>query len=145
LAARSRDAALALVSKSLFWMSGCSLVLSLALLVFARPLAILLFGAAAAGSVPVMRWIAALPFLIAISNVLGVQTMLTFGLDRQFSRILIGSGLLNVAVGIPLIRLFGAQGAGMALLLTETAVMTIMGIVLQNHNIRLFSPRSVAA
>ena len=145
LAARSRDAALALASKSLFWMAGTSLLVSLAMLAFAQPIATLLFGTVASGSAPVIRWIALLPFLIAISNVLGVQTMLTFGLDRQFSRILIVAGILNVAVGVPLILLRGAQGAGAALLVTETSVTVIMSIVLHKNNIRVFFPRSVAA
>lgn len=137
LSARSRDAALSLASKSLFWMAASTLSLALAMLAFARPVALLLFGAAASGSVPIIRWIALIPFLIAISNVLGIQTMLTMGMDRQFSRILVVFGILNVAIGVPLIYLFAAQGAGVAVLFTEASVTLAMIVVLRRHNIRL--------
>jgi PST family polysaccharide transporter len=137
LATHSKDAALALASKSLFWMGAVSLSFSLAMFVLARLVATLFFGVAATGSVPIMRWIALLPFLIAISNVLGIQTMLTFGLDKQFSRILIVFGILNVAVGVPLIYWSGAQGAGIAVLITEISVTLTMIAVLKKHHILL--------
>jgi polysaccharide transporter, PST family len=137
LAARSRDAALALASKSLAWMAISTLLLSLAMLVLARPVANLLFGSAASASVPIIRWIALLPFLIAISNVLGIQTMLMFGLDRQFSRILLACGMVNVILGVPLIRLLGAQGAGISVLITEASVTLAMLVVLRKHDIRM--------
>jgi PST family polysaccharide transporter len=137
LAVHSKDAALALASKSLFWMATVSLSFSLTMFVLARPVATLFFGAVAVGSVPIMRWIALLPFLIAISNVLGIQTMLSFGLDKQFSRILVVFGILNVAIGVPLIYWLGAQGAGAAVLFTEASVTMAMITVLKKHNIRL--------
>lgn len=145
LAAASRDAALSLASKVLFWMSGTSLLMSLAMMFLANTVTAILFGANAAGTVPVIRWIAFLPFLIAISNVLGIQTMLTFGLDRQFSRILLISGIVNVAVAIPLVHSLGAMGAGIAVFLTETLVTVTMAVVLWRHDIRIPFLRSAEA
>jgi polysaccharide transporter, PST family len=142
LASRSVDAALSFISRSLAWMAGLTIVPSLMMLLLAREITLLCFGTAAGGSVAVVRWIALLPFLIAISNILGVQTMVPFGLDRQFSRILIGSGLLNLVIAIPLIRLFGAQGAGAAVLTTETVVTVTMFFVLRNHGIQFLRSRN---
>jgi PST family polysaccharide transporter len=138
LAGRSKEAALAFISKSLVWMSGLTIVPSVIMLLLAKPITLLCFGASGNGSVAVVRWIAFLPFLIAISNVLGTQTMVTFGLDRQFSRILLFAGLLNIALAAPLIKLFAAPGAGAAVLLTETLVTMTMMIVLRNHEIDVF-------
>ncbi len=144
IAIRSRAAALNLISKTLRWTAGITLLASVAMFVLARLIATLCFGRiAAAGSVPVMRWIALLPFLIAVSNVLGIQTMLTFGLDRQFSRILLASGALNIVLAVPLIHLFGAQGAGASVLVTETAVTVTMMVLLQMHDIHVLVPRSI--
>jgi O-antigen/teichoic acid export membrane protein len=61
--------------------------------------------------------------------------MVTFGLDKQFSRILLFAGALNVTIGIPLIKLFAAQGAGIAVLITETAVTLTMTLVLRRNGI----------
>lgn len=140
LAPRSSEAALAFIARSLRWMSGLALLPVAAIFVFARPMAMLCFGYAAAGAIPVMRWIAVLPFLVAVTSVLGVLTMLTFGLDKQFSRILIAAGILNVSVAVPLISTFGAQGAGASVLLTEGFVTVMMGFILRLHgiNIRLW-------
>jgi len=143
LATRSREAALALVSRTLRHVAAVSLFSSIAVLVLAQPIAKLLFGPAASGSIPVIRWIALLPFLLAVSNILGIQTMLTFGLDRQFSRILLGSGLLNLVLGIPLIHFFGAQGAGASVLTTEVVVTITMLLSLQMHKINVLVPASI--
>ena len=140
LALRSREAALIFIARSLKWMSGLTLLPVIAMFVFARPIAVLCFGQAAVGAIPVMRWIALLPFFIAISNVLGVLTMLTFGLDKQLSRILISAGILNLVLGIPLISSFAAEGAGASVLVTEVFVTLMMGLILRLNgiNIRLW-------
>jgi PST family polysaccharide transporter len=135
LVIRSHKIALEFIVQTLKWMTWMTLPASLLIFIFARPLAVLCFGHAAAGSVPVLRSIAFLPFLIAVSNVLGIQTMVTFGLDKQFSRILLFAGALNVTIGIPLIKLFAAQGAGIAVLITETAVTLTMTLVLRRNGI----------
>lgn len=145
LVSQSTEVALAFISKSLAWMAGLTIIPSLLMLLLAKPITLLCFGAAAGPSVAVVRWIAFLPFLIAISNVLGTQTMITFGLDRQFSRILIASGLLNLALAFPLIKLFAAQGAGAAVLTTETVVTLTMAFVLHSHGINVFRFRSAEA
>jgi polysaccharide transporter, PST family len=140
LAPRSSKAALVLIARSLKWMSGLSLLPVIAIFVLARPIAVLCFGYAADGAIPVMRWIALLPFLVVLTSMLGVVTMLAFGLDKQFSRTLIAAGILNVVVGVPLISNFAAQGAGASVLLTETFVTVMMGLILRLNgiNIRLW-------
>ena len=135
----SRERALQMLAKLLRSVAVFTLLASAALLLFAHPLAILLLGKVSAeGSVEVIRWIALLPFLIGVSNVIGIQTMLPLGFDRPFSRILITSGILNVVLGIPLIHFLGAKGASMSLLLTEAYVTLAMAFFLQRKNIHLF-------
>ena len=142
VAARSRAAALRMIARTLRWVAVLSFAASAAMFVLAGLVASILFGRVAAGSVPVLRWIAFLPFLIAISNVLGIQTMLTFRFDRQFSRILVASGLLNLALGVPLVMLYGARGAGASVLVTEMAVTASMMIFLHHNGIQVWLPRS---
>lgn len=137
LARTSSQAALAFIGPCLKWMSGLTLVPVIIMFFFARPIAVLCFGQSAAGAVPIMRWIAPLPFLIAVSNVLGIQTMLVFGLDKQFSRILISAGIANLLLGAPLILWLGARGAGISVLVTETMVTLMMIIVLRNNGITI--------
>ncbi len=140
---RSRQNALNMLGKLLRGVMTFTLFTSLFLLRFAHPIATLLFGAnSAAGSVTVIKIISLLPFLIGVSNVLGIQTMLPLGFDRAFSRILLLSGLINISCGIPLIYYWGAKGASIALLLTETYVTFAMVIFLRRKNIRLLRLRN---
>ncbi len=145
LAPRSSEAALVFIGRSLKWMSGLSLLPVIAIFVFARPIAVLCFGNSADGAISVMRWIALLPLLVSVTSVLGVLTMLTFGLDKQFSRILIAAGVLNLAVAVPLISRFAAQGAGASVLLTEAFVTVTMGLILRLNGINLWFWEKVPA
>jgi PST family polysaccharide transporter len=143
LARESKQLALRFISKTLRLTSLVTLVPSLIMLFFAAPLAHIIFGHAASGSPPIIRWIALLPFLIAVSNALGIQTMLCFGLDKQFSRILIGAGLLNVVLAVPLIHLFAARGAAMSVLLVEVGVNIAMIWELERRGIHVFRKASL--
>ena len=145
LAPRSSEAALVFIGRSLKWMSGLSLLPVIAIFVFARPIAVLCFGNSADGAISVMRWIALLPLLVSVTSVLGVLTMLTFGLDKQFRRILIAAGVLNLAVAVPLISRFAAQGAGASVLLTEAFVTVTMGLILRLNGINLWFWEKVPA
>lgn len=143
LAARSREEALAFLRRTTRWIGSAALVTSLAILVGAGLLVRVALGPGYEESVVVLRWLAPLPFVIALSNLLGVQTMLTLGLKREFSRTLLLSGLFNVVLFFPLAHRLGAAGAAVATLLTEAFVATSMQLVLQRRGLNLF--RSVRA
>jgi polysaccharide transporter, PST family len=122
LARESRERAIAFLRQSLFWIGLASLVPSLTLLFFAHPIVLLVFGSKALGSVPVLRWIALLPFIIAVSNVFGVQTMVTFGMEKQLSRVLIVAGVVNVPLCALLVLYLGASGAAISVFAVEVGV-----------------------
>jgi PST family polysaccharide transporter len=145
LALQSKDLLLRLASRVLRWMGSISLAASIFIFLLARPVGVLFFGPSAVGSVPIIHWIAFLPFLVAISNVLGIQTMVSLGLDKQFSRILILAGLFNIALGVPLIRVYAACGAGISVLLTELLVTTVMILELNRHEVKLSHLMGISA
>lgn len=141
LVAHSKHQALLFAAKTMRWVGSLSLAGSAIIFLFAPYIVRILFGNASSGSIPIIRWIAFLPALIAISNVLGVQIMVTFNLDREFSRILIIAGLFNILLGVPLIKLFFAAGAGAAVLFTECLVTVLMIWQLKRHKIHVWSWR----
>jgi len=142
---QSSELALRFVNRSLRWIGGLTLIPSLLIFFFATQITFLCFGKGAAGSVPVVRWIAFLPVLSAVSNVLGITTMIPFGLDKQFSRIVIFAGLLNIALAIPLVLHFGAAGAGASILVTEVFVASGIVIQLERHDLHVLRLREIAA
>jgi len=137
LAAESRQRAARFVRKTLMWMGLASLAPSALLLAFAGPVALILFGAAAQGSIAPLRWIALLPFVLTICSVLAIQTMIPFGLERQLSRIYVTTGLASILPLLASIHYFGATGAAAVVLIIETSVLAAIWTTLKRHGVDL--------
>lgn len=105
-------------------------VMSIVLSVAAGPIVTLLAGAKFKAAIPVLRWLAPLPFIIAISNVFGVQIMLPRLKSKAFNRILAAAGFLSLIAILPLIRRWGAEGAAMNSFGVECFVTLSMGFYL---------------
>ncbi len=126
LAVQSREAAMSLIRKSMKWIVLASLAISLVFLFGAAPISHLVFGHKFDGSIWPLRIMAILPVLVGLSNVFGVQTMLTFGMSKEFNRIVTGSAILNLLLTFPLVKIAGASGAALAILITEIFVTIAM-------------------
>ena len=135
LAAKSRNAAVAFIRTSLAWIALASFVPSALLLLFAHPIAAVLFGNAAEGSVAPLRWMAMLPFIIAISSVLAIQTMIPFGLEKQLSRVYVLAAIGSLLLSVPLIHTLGATGGAAGVLIIESCIVIAMWTVLKQHGI----------
>ncbi|KPC49134.1 oligosaccharide flippase family protein [Amantichitinum ursilacus] len=96
LAQQNKPAAVALIRKAMYLQGGAGLVLTLILLIGAPWMMPLLTGHDLAASAPVMRWMSPIILLGALSYVFGMQSLLPFGHDRYFSRILMIAGAGNV-------------------------------------------------
>jgi len=92
-------------------------------------------GAAYQDAAIILRWLSAIPFIVGISNVLGVQTMLPLGMTRQFTRILLMAGLINLALLGILAAKLGAVGAAIAVLCTEILVVLAMAMELRSRRV----------
>ena len=111
LMVNERREAFALI-RQLLWIQGAAtMVISAGLFVFAPLIVNLVLGSQFTGAVTVLRWMAAIPFLVGLSNVFGVQAMLSVGMKREFSYILLASGLVNLMILVPLAQMAGAVGA----------------------------------
>ncbi|MCY3131480.1 flippase, partial [Acinetobacter baumannii] len=85
------------------WTMGLGgVVLGLGVLALARLLVRFLLGEGYEPAVLPLRILALLLPLIALSNVLGIQWMLPLGLDRSFNAIIVGAGLVNLALAVVL-------------------------------------------
>jgi PST family polysaccharide transporter len=96
-------------------------IASLFMAIFAKPLSTLMAGASYSDSVPTIRIMAALPFMITMAAILGPAVMVNLNLSRQLMWIYVGIGLLNILILPYLVQRFAAQGAAMALVIAETA------------------------
>jgi polysaccharide transporter, PST family len=135
----SRAAAFALIRKVLRIQGSVAALVSVLLFVFASPVVRLLYGSHYAETVSMLRWMAVLPLLVALSNVFGVQTMLAMGMNQLVSRILIIAGAINVVAIFALTHLFGAVGAAMAVVGTELLVAVVMALAVRRKHLPVFS------
>lgn len=106
--------------------SGFGLVVSICVLVFSPFVVPLLLGDAFVKALPVLWWLAMLPFLISASNVLGIQIMVTLGHNAAFTQFLVVAGVVNVVFALPLSMLEGAMGAAVSMVIAELAVTVLM-------------------
>lgn len=138
IVSKSKDEAIVFLRKTLKWMSLGSFVLSVLLFFTADIIVTLGLGPEYKESVILIRIMALLPFIIALSNVSGVHTMLTFGFNKTFSRVVISAGLLNTVLIFPLIILYQAEGAAVAVMISEMFVVSAMFFNLGRKGINLF-------
>jgi O-antigen/teichoic acid export membrane protein len=82
-----------------------------------------------------LRWLSMLPLAVAVSSVLGTLTMLNVGLERPFAKIVAYSGVVNVAALAVGSLTLQADGAAIALCLTEWVVAALMAIGLRRRGL----------
>jgi len=82
----------------------------------------ILLGPGYEGAVPIMRILVLLLPLIAASNLLGLQWMLAWKMDRAFNAIIVVAGFLNLLLATALSHLGGASGLAWAVVLVEAFV-----------------------
>ena len=139
---KSSDSALFFIRKVLSRLTLASLLMSVILWFFAPHIVRILLGQPFINAIPVLRLMAFLPLVVALSNIFGVQTMLVFGMQKQFSRILILAGFFNVSLIIPMVLAWEARGAALAVMITEIVVTCTMGVSLHHRGINLFSMKA---
>lgn len=122
LAEESRAKALRWGKRLVWAMGGTGLLLSAATFAGASFVVRIVLGSSYLPSVSVVRILALLPFLVALSNLLGVQIMIPFGRERAVFFIVLGAGCLNVALASFLAPVWKADGMAVSVLLAECFV-----------------------
>lgn len=126
LLAHERPRAERLLRRLFVLQSGFGLVVSACVLIFSPFVVPLLLGDAFIKALPVLWALAALPFLISASNVLGIQIMVPLGHNAAFSQVLVVAGVVNVVFAFPLSMFAGAMGAAISMVISELAVTVLM-------------------
>lgn len=121
--------------KVILVLGGGNLLLSIFIFIFAEPIVDILLGSGYEESVILLRIMAFLPFIIALSNVFGIQIMLPFGMQSIFSRILICAAALNTCMVLPFIYLWQDIGVSISIVVTECFVTTVMYFAIKKQKI----------
>lgn len=135
LTAQSSESAMNFIGKLLKVQGAATFAVSIMLFLLSGHVIHLLFGATYDPSIVLLQWMTPLPFLIGLSNVFGIHTMLNFSMKAEFSRILILSGLFNILLIFVLVPLLSAEGTAISVLLTESTVTVLMAIMLARRGL----------
>ncbi|WP_028456719.1 flippase [Chitinilyticum litopenaei] len=132
LAAHDQPAALALIRRAWKLQGGAGLLMTLGL-VLGTPAIIWLLGDSYLAAGPVLAMLAPVILLGALAYVYGQQTLLVFGYERYFSRVLVIAGLLNVALMLLALAPWGLPALGLALpdaaLRAAACVLAVEGFI----------------
>ncbi len=134
----SATSALQLIRKSFFLVSVLSISVSIVTAFWARPVCYLTLGKSFEHSIAVLRWLSPLPVLFALSNVLGMQTMLVFEMDALLSNIMLLSALVALPLTVILSISFGAIGAAAASVTTAALMLSAMLFFLHAKGIHVW-------
>ena len=139
LADESKTRALRFIRKAVLLIGSFYFLVSLTTFIFAYFVVTILLGSQYTESVVILRILAFLPFIIGLSNIFGIQTMLTFNYKKAYSNIYIIAGILNIVLVFTLVVMYNAIGISIAVLITESFVAISMLVFLYYKGIKIFS------
>jgi len=120
--------------QNLFWLfGGIGLTVTLTLESFSGLVVHLLLGDRFVEAGQVLRILAPIPMISALSNVLSVQAMVPLGLATARSQILVAVTFLSFPSTLLLSWLFGAYGAAGVVLMCEMIGLVLFFVVVQRH------------
>ncbi|HPC26405.1 MAG TPA: flippase, partial [Paludibacteraceae bacterium] len=106
IASESKERALKFLQKITILIGSSSFFLSLLIFLLAEVVIKILLGGQYLESIKVLRILSFLPFIVGLSNIFGIQTMLTFDYKKAFSNILIIASLINITLAFILVPFF---------------------------------------
>jgi PST family polysaccharide transporter len=136
--AESESAALALIRKVSVWVGMSMLMVSLALFFSAEWLVQVILGDAFEQSIVVVKVLAFLPFIVALSNIYGIQTLLNMGYQKTFSIVLLAASILGVCLSVPLVYFYSGIGSAIVVLSVEVFVTLAMAGCLLFYRVDVF-------
>ncbi len=107
-------------------------VVSVMLFVLADPIVNLMLGQQYQQSVLLLQIMAFLPWIIALNNIYGIQTMLNLGYKQAFSYILVAAAILGVGLSLIFVPIYEGLGTAITILLVEIFVTVVMYLYLRN-------------
>jgi PST family polysaccharide transporter len=139
----SKEYGIKFLRKVTFLIGSFSFVLSLIIFIFADLIVRIVLGFQYTESVIVLKILAFLPFIIGLSNIFGIQTMLTLNFRKAFSNILISASCLNLVLALILVSSLKHIGISISVLISEMFVTVSMYIYLKNKGIKILEGKNV--
>lgn len=121
----SREKGLRMLRKLGIIIDVFSLGLSSAILIFAPFIGRIILGEKFSASIPLIRIMSPLPFIVAISNIFATQGLFAFGKSKNASRVIATAALFHLFTFNTLTALFSIKGSAVSVVLTEILIAVL--------------------
>lgn len=131
----SKESGIHFLRKQLVVYMVCGVIGGVLLYVLSPWVVPLLLGPKYISSIGPLQIMSFVPLVVAMSNVMGYETMLPLGMEKIYSKVLMVASVFNLVIIYPLISWGGAEGTSWAVLCTETLVTALMAVILWKKRI----------
>lgn len=128
------------INKYLALFGGAGMLLvSILLFVFSQDIIYLIFHKNDLASIVILQILAVIPFLTFLHTVFALFTMIVFGKNKEYSRIIVSAAILNLILCLVLIPYLGYKGAALAVVIVEVYLLARYVLFTETNNLKLFS------
>jgi len=138
LASQSRQAALVYAGKIVRLVSVATLAMSAGLFFGAPYITRAVQGQPSTEGTAVIRILSALPFIIGLSNIFGIQVLVNFGREKTLTKVLLTAGVLNIALAMVLVLPLKHVGVAIAAVTTEAFVTIALFVAMRRSGLDIF-------
>lgn len=138
----SKESALQFVRFIAFYSIIFYSLIFLAVLIFSEQIVYIVLGDQYKDSVELLRIMAAVPLLSTLNNILGVQIMIPFNLQKLYSSIILIGGLVSVILSFIFIPLYFQYASSYIVILVEFSLFLAMFLSLKVNNLDLVNSTS---
>jgi len=146
--AESKEIGILTVQKIIPLIVFFTVIMAFGMLIFGPIVLKWFYGNSFSPSVPVFQIIAFVPFVIALSNVFGIQIMLNLNMDKIFFKITAGGAIIGIILNIIMVHYLGSIGTALNWLVVELYITMTMYLVLKARNVnpidlKQFNPKLI--
>jgi polysaccharide transporter, PST family len=138
----SKDLTLLNLRRLIYFAAGSMFIISACLFVFSKFIIITIYGKEFSNSIIIFQLLSIIPCLVAIDTIAGTLTMLVFERGKQYSRIILSAGFLNIMLAIILIPFFHHIGAAVSVLSVEFFITISMLVYVQKNDLKIFGAKN---
>lgn len=120
---KTPEEVLSINRKLLIYITPVFILISTLLFVFAKEILFFLFDRADADTISVLQIMSVIPTIIFLHTVFALFTMLVFGKNRDYSKIIVSAGVINLALAFVIIPFFQHIGAAICITLLEFYIL----------------------
>lgn len=129
-AASAKNSTVEALRTLLKWEGLASFAVSVAMALSAEYIVLIFLGKKFTGSIEILRAMSPVFFFTAVSSIFGTLTLLPFGEQRAYTRVLLAAAVIHVVSLALLVPKWGALGAGISMSVSEGAIMVIMFLII---------------